>query len=79
MREEIFSGIYDKFTRGEKLMRFDHYSREQINLAYLKQIESYQKKDTSAMNDEKKAEREKLRKQQLEMEEATKKKEKIAS
>lgn len=31
------------------------------------------------MNDEKKAEREKLRKQQLEMEEATKKKEKIAS
>ena len=36
MREEIFNDIYVKFAKGEKLMRYDHYTREQINLAYLK-------------------------------------------
>ena len=79
MKDQIFSDIYDKFTKGEKLMRYDHYTREQVSLAHQKYIQSFNKKDTSSIDDEKKAEREKLRKQQLEMDEAAKKKEKIAS
>mmetsp|Transcript_15097 Transcript_15097/g.23344 ORF Transcript_15097/g.23344 Transcript_15097/m.23344 type:complete len:207 (+) Transcript_15097:789-1409(+) len=83
IQDEIFSGIFDKFAKGQKLQRFDHYTREQAAKVYLKQIEEENKRkfrnprfDPSLdANEKKKAEREKLRKQQIEMEQAAKKKE----
>ena len=38
MKDSIFENIYKKFTRGEKLKRYDFYLREQETLAYLKDL-----------------------------------------
>lgn len=40
MKQQIFDDIYDKFTKGEKLLRYDHYTREQQRRNYEKYLAS---------------------------------------
>jgi hypothetical protein len=78
MKEKIFDDIQSKFTKGERLQRYDHYTREETLKAYLDKLAMLHHKEDDKP-DLLRAEREKLLKQQREMEEATKKKERIAS
>jgi hypothetical protein len=79
MRDHIFNEIYAKFTRGEKLKRYDFYVREQAAVKYLKMVEEERKKQLAIENalknakeEEKRLRKEKLRLEREEMENAAK-------
>ena len=62
MKEKIFEDIQKKFTKGEKLQRYDHYMREETYKAYLDNLAIVNKKEAK-QPDHLKMEREKMLKQ----------------
>ena len=45
MREKIYDDIQIRFTKGEKLLCYDHYTREETYKAHLENLAIANKKD----------------------------------
>lgn len=45
MKDKIFHDILNKFAKGQKLERYDHYTKEEAHQAYLKKQARLNKKE----------------------------------
>ena len=45
MKDKIFHDILDKFAKGQKLERYDHYTKEEAHQAFLKKQALLNKKE----------------------------------